>query len=1218
MKKNHDDNITFEDDELCTNVENNETNTTFQDDEYCAKVMDKFENNEINDIMFEDDELCTNVENNETNTTFQDDEYCAKVMDKFENNEINDIMFEDDEYCTKVLDNFEKSKHKNMIEVAPDIFVENIPAGPSNQNIVSLNTLLEEGLQNMIENIKKITNFTDGDIVNMHANNPKFFTPISTGNMTCNVSGEKILNKISDILTSDQSVNINDTVFGFQVIIMPKGGKPKPTWEYLDLFSKNKRCIAQIKNQDELCCPRAIIVGLSYKTSVILGHKLNNYQIKNLRLGKYDIQTRLTKELCQQLEINDSRPFTYRDISKVEKLLKIQVKVVNADNCCEIDYTGTENRYKVYLLKKNDHFHCIFSMSAFRERVYYCELCDTGYNNKKKHACKNGPGQKCRLCNEKYHIQNFTCKKIFCHECNRYCVNNECLRKHKNVCDKEYKCNGCNFVVQRNDRTHTSVCGYGQCHNCKQENIRISDHKCYMQRRTGKGGYCVESCICNEKSTEKQKNCTFSTNYVFFDYEAQQNTGTHIPNMVIAHDFEGRKYVFSTDDAGSANDKFCKWALSKVMKGTTYIAHNSKAYDTYFIIQYILKNMPTVKYEVIRNGTKIMMLEIKYGGLNIKFIDSHNFIQSKLSEFPKTFGLKEAKKGYFPHFFNTPENQRYVGPLPDKTHYGYNSMTTKHRAAFINWHDELINKNYVFDFQLELEEYCNSDVDILRRGCLELRKQFLDVCNIDPFKYITIASVCMAIYRQSDLSGGTIAVVQNVKKDNFSDDSIKWLKSKILNENKNIKHALNGGEVTICGARVDGYDETEKKVYQYHGCFWHGCPECFNPNDINPVNNNTMTDLYNDTIRRTINLKQKGYQVEEMWSCKWKKHKNYKQMLQYQNDVIEPLNPRDAFFGGRTNATNLYPTVMYYDNYPVGHPKQFFNPSIKKYSESNWYGFIKCKILPPTDLYHPVLPVKTNKLIFTLCKQCQLDKIRQCTHNDEQKALIGTWTTDEVQKALEKGYKIMKIYEVQHFEKKSNTLFKEYIKRFLKIKLETSSWKNDYRTVNDYISAVKNAVGIDMDIENIKENPGLRALAKICLNSFWGKFGQRPNQTKTEIISKPDRWYQVLLDSKLETENIVFLTDDLVEVSYKKINEYVGHEYNTSIYVAAFTTSNARLRLYTMLDNLGEKVVYYDTDSVFYIYDDVEVKTGCMLGEWTDELGPGIHITDWYEKNNER
>jgi hypothetical protein len=51
------------------------------------------------------------------------------------------------------------------------------------------------------------------------------------------------------------------------------------------------------------------------------------------------------------------------------------------------------------------------------------------------------------------------------------------------------------------------------------------------------------------------------------------------------------------------------------------------------------------------------------------------------------------------------------------------------------------------DFKKELYDYCNSDVDTLRRGCLELRKQFLEIANIDPFRYITIAGVCMVIYR---------------------------------------------------------------------------------------------------------------------------------------------------------------------------------------------------------------------------------------------------------------------------------------------------------------------------------------------------------------------------------------------------------------------------------------------------------------------------------------
>jgi 2-keto-3-deoxy-6-phosphogluconate aldolase len=66
------------------------------------------------------------------------------------------------------------------------------------------------------------------------------------------------------------------------------------------------------------------------------------------------------------------------------------------------------------------------------------------------------------------------------------------------------------------------------------------------------------------------------------------------------------------------------------------------------------------------------------------------------------------------------------------------------------------------------------------------------------------------------------------------------------------------------------------------------------------------------------------------------------------------------------------------------------------------------------------------------------------THTDEEKALSGTWTTDEVSKALEKGYKIMDIYEVWHFEEKSVNLFKGYVKDFVKIKLETSPWESDF------------------------------------------------------------------------------------------------------------------------------------------------------------------------------
>ena len=51
--------------------------------------------------------------------------------------------------------------------------------------------------------------------------------------------------------------------------------------------------------------------------------------------------------------------------------------------------------------------------------------------------------------------------------------------------------------------------------------------------------------------------------------------------------------------------------------------------------------------------------------LDLTFLDSLNFLGMLLSKLPGCFDLKELCKGYFPHLFNTSENQHYVGPYPD-------------------------------------------------------------------------------------------------------------------------------------------------------------------------------------------------------------------------------------------------------------------------------------------------------------------------------------------------------------------------------------------------------------------------------------------------------------------------------------------------------------------------------------------------------------------------
>ena len=165
------------------------------------------------------------------------------------------------------------------------------------------------------------------------------------------------------------------------------------------------------------------------------------------------------------------------------------------------------------------------------------------------------------------------------------------------------------------------------------------------------------------------KPCT--EKYIFFDYEAGQDTGVHKPNLIVADYFDGTKFNFKT------NDEFCKWLISEQHKGYTATAHNTKGYDSQFVLKYCVDN--TLKPYTIYNGTKLMLLDVA----KIRIIDSHNFVASRLSAFPNIFGLYEHKKGYFPHYFNTNGNQNYVGPIPDTKFYGADTMEKTAREKFM-------------------------------------------------------------------------------------------------------------------------------------------------------------------------------------------------------------------------------------------------------------------------------------------------------------------------------------------------------------------------------------------------------------------------------------------------------------------------------------------------------------------------------------------------------
>ena len=188
------------------------------------------------------------------------------------------------------------------------------------------------------------------------------------------------------------------------------------------------------------------------------------------------------------------------------------------------------------------------------------------------------------------------------------------------------------------------------------------------------------------------------------------------------------------------------------------------------------------------------------------------------------------------------------------------------------------------------------------------------------------------------------------------------------------------------------------------------------------------------------------------------------------------------------------------------------------------------------------------------------------------------------------------MYEVWHFKETSDDLFKGYIQRFMKIKLESS--KYDFKTKeeeNIFKSKIKKS--LDIDIDKFEYNADLRSISNLCLNSLWGKFGQRSNMSQTKYVTEPTEFYELLINDTVENLNIQVINDDMVKMTYNLKDHFVNNFKNTDIYIACFTTSHARLMLYDKLDYLKKIVLYFDTDSIIYIDDGMKnIKTGHMLG----------------------
>ena len=123
------------------------------------------------------------------------------------------------------------------------------------------------------------------------------------------------------------------------------------------------------------------------------------------------------------------------------------------------------------------------------------------------------------------------------------------------------------------------------------------------------------------------------------------------------------------------------------------------------------------------------------------------------------------------------------------------------------------------------------------------------------------------------------------------------------------------------------------------------------------------------------------------------------------------------------------------------------------------------------------------------------------------------------------------------------------------------------------------------------------------------------NKVSYKVINNAYEWYQLLENQQYVIHDVQFFGEDCknLQVWISENKEYFEGSLKTNVVLAAFVTCQARLHLFSELNKLKERVLYFDTDSIIYVSKagEYDPKLGCYLGDFTNEITEGNFITEF-------
>ena len=292
---------------------------------------------------------------------------------------------------------------------------------------------------------------------------------------------------------------------------------------------------------------------------------------------------------------------------------------------------------------------------------------------------------------------------------------------------------------------------------------------------------------------------------------------------------------------------------------------------------------------------------------------------------------------------------------------------------------------------------------------------------------------------------------------------------------------------------------------------------------------------YNIQFYKFLTISSLGLQIWEFYNNKKFIIENNSLNNGWKDDFI-----RNAYFGGRCeiykpyiqngfyyDLNSFYPFIMQNYEYPID--EGTFIYCTNDFILENFFGFLYCDIISPSDLYYPILPYRLeNKLIYYPLGSWK-----------------GTYFIAELLLAKKYGYIIKPIHGLQYFKK--GKIFESCIK--------------------------------DLYKKRINASLNIAPIYKLIMNSLSGRFGMHSYNIKQTIMNESELDKLFKMNSN-KVINATFISEDKYYVELQKTLKF---QKQSSVQISAAITSYARVYLYELfikLKNLNINMFYTDTDSI--------------------------------------